>query len=267
MKTLIRSTLADAAAQDPISPRAMHAFIGAEYGGERNFTNTSVRQVDGPNGRTASVLNQHLKAGTFGMPGPPGNGTGISLTGTPLPRPYYEAAIEFDLRYVGSGRWPLGMKIPGLGGVLAGHGNSPPTGGAPSRYGFSARLMARRNKDDETTGALFGYLYRPLQTEEYGIDLPTGKILHWNTWYHIKQTLRMNAIYTEGKRPKADGVHQIYVDGDLAYESTTEIFRLWYQAKVTHLPWDIFCGGHDASWCPETDLDVQTTNLVLATNR
>lgn len=264
MKILLRSSLANVKVQDPISTPLMHQFLGARYGSDANFKHTSIQVAPDKTGKLVPVLNQHLAAGTFGMPGGGGNGTGLALTGTRLPEAFYEATIEYDVRFVGTSPWPFGGKLPGLGGIMPDHGN-PPTGGKPSKYGWSSRPMFRRVHGNPDVANLVDYLYHPDQTMNIGDDFKTDKFLHWENWHTIKQSVRMNSIYEEGERVKADGRLRMWLDGEMCIDQNDIIFRHWYAAKVTHMVFDIFCGGNDPAWAPLSDIDVQIKNLTITT--
>lgn len=267
--TALSSTLDAATVANPISLIDMRTFIGANYGGATNYQYTSVVSTTGPAGATSKVLNQHLEAGTWGMPGGTGNGTGIALTSTPLKGGAVdEASIEFDIRFVGSGQWDLGGKIPGLGGLFPGQGGGVPTGGTPSIYGWSGRSMFRRNNSAPTvSSAWVGYVYDPQQpADQYGQDRATTKLFTWNTWFHIKQAYKMNTVTSEGSAtPPANGVHRMWHNGVLCYENLAQVYRRYAAARITHLVWDNFCGGNDVTFAAPADFEIQFDNLLITT--
>jgi hypothetical protein len=266
--TALSSTLETATVANPIGLTDMRTFIGANYGGATNYQYTSVVSTAGTGGATSKVLNQHIEAGTWGMPGGTGNGTGIALTSTPLKGGAVdEASIEFDIRFVGSGQWDLGGKIPGLGGIRTGQAGGVPTGGDPQPYGWSGRSMFRRNNAAPTVSANWvGYVYDPLQAAgQVGQDRATGKLFTWGTWFHIKQAYRMNSITTEGSIGAANGVHRMWHNGVLCYENLAQVFRIYASARITHLVWDNFCGGNDVTFAAPADFEIQFDNLVITT--
>jgi hypothetical protein len=272
----INSNLESAVVQAPISREDMWAFTGTpNYGSYSNFQWTSVVQTDGPGGASSKVLNQHFgyNGGTNYAADP--TGTGLTLTSAVLAGgPVDEASIEFDFRckpsVAGSGTpWGYGGKIPGLAGV---HGsNSVPTGGNPSPNGFSARCMWRRENATSLRANLVGYFYSPqLAPNSIGNDLATGQFLYSNQWHHIKQYHKMNTVTTEGSTtPPADGIHRIWLDGVLVYESLTTVYRFYSDANINRLCWDNFYGGNDANdgfpWGPRVDADQQFDNFVVTT--
>jgi len=266
---VLSSTLDAATVANPISLTDMRTFIGANYGGATNYQYTSVVSTIGTGGTTSKVLNQYMRAGTWGMPGGTGNGTGIALTSTPLKGGAVdEASIEFDIRFVGSGQWDLGGKIPGLGGLLPGQSGGIPTGGTPSIYGWSGRSMFRRNNAAPTVSANWvGYMYDPTQpANQYGQDRATGQLFTWGTWVHVKQAYKMNTVTTEGStNPPADGVHRMWFNGNLVYENTSQVFRYYKAANITGIVWDNFCGGNDVSFAVPNDFNIQFDNLVITT--
>lgn len=267
--TALSSTLEAATVANPISLTDMRTFIGASYGGATNYQFTSVVSTTGPAGSTSKVLNQHMEAGTWGMPGGTGNGTGIALTSTPLKGGAVdEASIEFDIRFVGSGQWDLGGKIPGLGGLRPGASGGVPTGGDPSPDGWSGRSMFRRNNAAPTVSANWvGYMYDPQQAAgQYGQDRTTGKLFTWGTWFHIKTAYKMNTVTTEGSStPPANGVHRMWHNGVLCYENLAQVYRRYTAARITHLVWDNFCGGNDVTFAAPADFEIQFDNLLITT--
>jgi hypothetical protein len=268
----LRSTLANATVQSPILREDMWAFLGATYGNNANFTNTSVVLTDGPDGVTTKVLNQAFPSNSNSNYGMPSTGTGIALTSTPLiGGAVNEASIEYDFRAKSAGvPWGLGGKLPGLGGVLSGHGGVP-SGGSPSPYGWSGRCMWRRQGTDTANLAakFVGYVYDPTQTGEtgstYGQDRDTKKLLNRGQWHHIKIYYKMNTIATESSAGNPDGIHRIYLDGALVYENLAQVYRLYKAANITHIVWDNFYGGATDIWGPTSDTDQQFDNLVITT--
>jgi len=267
--SILSSNLETATVADPVSVADMQTFLGdtTGVGGAGNYAFTSVKWAAGRDQRSTKVLSQHLEQGGYGMPANGHGGTGIAIGRVDLKgAPIYEATIEYDVRFVGSGQWPYGGKLPGLGGVLAGHG-SPPSGGDPSPYGWSGRLMHRRTQANNPTapGKLVGYVYDPTQTGAgtTGQDRETGVELVWNRWYRVKQSYRMNNIVTEGVEGRPNGIHRIWVDDALVFENTKQVFRIYEQAKVTHYVHDVFLGGDDPAWSAPADLDVHIDNLLI----
>lgn len=249
----------------------MRTFLGiptVNYVGTANLTNTSVVQTDGPGGASSKVLNQAFPVNGGSNYGSPSTGTGITLAAVPLAGgPVEEATIEFDFRAKSAGvPWGWGGKIPGLAGIKPGAG-SPPSGGSPTADGWSGRLMFRRQGGDTTNllAKLVGYLYLPLQTADTtGLDVETGKFLVANQWHKLKQYYKMNTVTSEGTGV-ANGVHRIWLDGVLCYESTTTVFRVYQEAMITHMQWSNFYGGADAAWGPTSDTNQQFDNLVITT--
>jgi hypothetical protein len=267
--TILSSNLESATVASPISVADMQTFLGdtTQVGGASTYAFTSVKWAAGRDKLSTKVLSQRLARGTYGMPGNGHGGTGIAINGVNVAgAPVYEASIQYDVRFVGSGQWPFGGKLPGLGGMLVGHGN-PPTGGSPSPYGWSGRLMHRRTQKDNPSapGKLVGYVYDPTQigAGTVGQDRETGVELVWGRWYRVKQSYRMNNVITEGVAGRPNGVHRIWVDDVLVFEKTDQIFRVYEQAKVTHYLHDVFLGGNDPAWNAPADLDVHIDNLLI----
>lgn len=258
---------------------AKNASTGVEsgYGSYSNFTNTAAVQVnDGPYGSPSIVVEQNFPSNNNSNYAMPNTGTGISLTSTPLKGgAVEEASIEFHFRAVSAGvPWGWGGKIPGLGGLKPGASGGVPTGGQPSPNGFSCRMMFRRigtAADANMNANLVSYFYSPnLPAGAIGNDISTGKVLKANTWHKIKQYHKMNTVITEGDtNPPADGIHRIWLDDVLCYESTTTVYRFYTDAKITHLVWDNFYGGNDVTdgkpWGPVADTRHQFDNHVITT--
>jgi hypothetical protein len=252
---VVSSTAEGFTVADPIPIADMRSFLGitTSYGGSGNVGNTSVRTGTGPAGTTTKAVVQDFPAvvsGSTSNNGMPPTGTGIALTSAPLAGgAVNEASIEYDFRAVATGGppWGWGGKLPGLGGIGQGQ-SSVPTGGSPSPYGFSARLMFRRigtQAAANTQANLVGYFYSPdLPAGAIGNDIPTGKVLNANTWHHLKQYHKVNTVTTEGSTsPPANGIHRIWLDGVLCWESTTTVYRYYSDANINRLCWDNFYGG------------------------
>lgn len=273
----LMSDVESATVGSPITREDMWAFIGARGGSYSNFTNTSVVQTDGRGGATSKVIDQFYPSNGQSNYAMPPTGTGISLTSVvPIAGgSVEEATLEFDYRMkCASGvPWGWGGKIPGLGGKRPST-SSIPTGGSPSPNGWSARLMYRRDGTEAAASLranLVGYFYSPnLPAGAIGNDLSTGKYLQANTWHRLRQYHKMNTVTTEGSTtPPADGIHRIWLDDVLCYESTTTVYRFYTDAMITHLVWDNFYGGSDAAdgkpWGPLVDTHQQFDNLKITT--
>jgi hypothetical protein len=284
----INSDLEDATVISPMTRHDLWDFTGtltvnaqgaeSGYGSYSNLVNTSVVQTTGADGKTSKVWNQNYpyNGGTNYAADP--TGTGITLTSAPLKGGATdEASIEYDFRCFptvpGSGApWGWGGKLPGLAGTRSGY--SVPTGGNPAPTGFSARCMWRRYGTEAAANLqanLVGYFYSPLlPANAIGNDLSTGAFLWSNRWHHLKQYHKMNTVTTEGStNPPADGIHRIWLDGVLVYESTSTVYRLYSDANINRLCWDNFYGGNDASdgkpWGPRVDATQQFDNLYVLT--
>jgi len=260
----------------PIVREDFWKWIGSNSGSYSNFTNTSVVQTDGPGGATTKVLDQFFPSNGNSNYAMPPTGTGIAITSVaPLPGgSVEEASIEFWFRAKATGvPWGWGFKIPGLGGKRPSV-SQVPTGGQPSPNGWSGRLMGRRIGNAAAANLqadLKGYLYVPtLPANAFGNDLVTNRVLVANTWHKIKQYYKMNTVIAEGSTtPPADGIHRIWLDDVLCYESTTTVFRYYTDAMITNVVWDNFYGGNDATdgspWGPVVDTHHQFDQHIITT--
>lgn len=271
--TLISSNADGYTVASPISDGDMHDFIGANYGSTSNFVRTNVVAETGH----GNVVSQHFPADLH---------DGIALTGCPLSRAVDEATIEYDVRFKSTGTvttgalgalvrgnpWGLGGKLPGLGGKLPSAGGNPPTGNSPSPQGWSGRFMwitpsaGFGSESPQAPAEIIGYVYWPTQTPgTSGSNKRTGVPIVADTWYHIKQRYVMNSINVEGTSGNSDGIHQIWIDGTLRYQTTTQVWRIYEAARITHFVYDLFYGGPDDTWATTNDADVQVDNLLVET--
>jgi hypothetical protein len=173
-----------------------------------------------------------------------------------------EAYFRYYLR-LGENWNPIvdGGKLPGFAGTYgrAGWGMRP----ADGYNGWSARgaFMRHRVGDQNTTTwrGVGTYAYtastKDISGELWGWNLgPTGR-LQKNRWYSIEQHIRLN-------RPGAkDGVLQVWLDGQLAFQRTDLHFRDTTALKIESVWLNVYHGGTAVA---DRDLTLYMDNLVVA---
>jgi hypothetical protein len=117
-----------------------------------------------------------------------------------------------------------------------------------------------------------GYLYDPLQAAgSFGQNRHT--LVGWEgtggvavgDWVTVKQYYKMNTVTVDGTNWSADGIHRMYWNGVMVYEKTNQVFRKWAAGNITHLAYDVYYGGGDATWAPSGDTNIQIDNLLIQT--
>ncbi|MFZ1812572.1 MAG: polysaccharide lyase [Candidatus Saccharimonadales bacterium] len=248
------------------------AMGGASGGGSSTVANTSIIAA----ASHGNIIRQHF-VGDTATPATAkthfGGDWGI-VTNTPLTQPVDEATLTYDIRFAYNAAapngfdWVWGGKLPGLGGIRPGYGN-PPTGGSPSPNGWSGRGMWITKGSYPSvagTNEFISYIYDPTQAPgNYGQNRRTGKAFVADQWHTVTQYYKMNTIATEGVSGNTNGVHRVWFDGQLVYENTAQVFRIYEAAKITHLLWHMFYGGGDYNWAPSYDSDIDIDNLRITT--
>lgn len=264
--TMLHTTFDAFAVSSPMPITDMRLAMGNWTGGSSaTVINTSILAVTG----RGNVVRQHFLAGEFG-------GSYGIVVNTPLLYAVDEATISYDVRFVNSPTafdWAWGGKLPGLGGILPnnpGGLQNPPTGGSPSPYGWSGRGMwitpGSYPGSSSSPNEWVGYIYDPTQTAgNYGQNRQTNVSFSAGQWHTVTQYYRMNTINVEGLSGNSDGIHRMWLDGNLVYENTTQVFRLYQAANITHLMWHMFYGGATFDWAPAVDADVDIDNLLVTT--
>ncbi|MBL8121550.1 hypothetical protein JNM87_02265 [Candidatus Saccharibacteria bacterium] len=264
--TILHTTFDSFAVSSPMSITDMRAAMGNWTGGSgATVVNTSILAVAG----RGNVVRQHFLAGEFG-------GTYGIVINAPLQYAVDEATISYDVRFVNTPTafdWGWGGKLPGLGGVLPdnpGGLQNPPTGGSPSPYGWSGRGMwitpGSYPGSSNSPNEWVGYIYDPTQTAgNYGQNRQTDTSFTAGQWHTVTQYYKMNTINAEGSSGNSDGIHRMWLDGNLVYENTAQVFRIYEAANITHLMWHMFYGGATSDWAPAVDTDIDIDNLLITT--
>jgi hypothetical protein len=152
----------------------------------------------------------------------------------------FESGFEFSRG--NSGSVYGGGKLPGLGG-----GNRPGggAGAAGSQDGMSARFMFRRDPT-QSSPYLELYLYWRGQSGTYGdsIVLQTG--ITTNTWYTLKQRVRLGTT-------SSDGNVTVWINGAQKLNRNFRFLASGKTWKLNGIMHHAFMGGGDSSWAPTAD--------------
>lgn len=168
-----------------------------------------------------------------------------------------EAIMEYRVYFQGAGstntfKWAAGGKLPGLGGENS-LGKSIPTGCTKDlsniENGFSARFMwrSKSNNYDANQGQLVVYTYLPdRDINKCGVDIPVTD-LEPNTWYTIKQYIKLNSIGS------SNGVMKVWVNGSLKLTKTNIVYRKKSNILITSGLFHTYRGGKETNqvfWSP-----------------
>jgi hypothetical protein len=165
----------------------------------------------------------------------PGLGTPSGGTAPPLGRESCYARwclyIEDD---VAAGFNETGMKLPGLSNDDSGQGQS-----------VSSRT--EHSPPGPNNGGLYGFLtydYSIASGGGFGVITNANALLRSGRWYSFEQHLVMN---TPGV---ADGVYQLWVNGNLTLDRSNALFRSSSGVKPTILHLNVYHGGLNATKSP-----------------
>lgn len=245
---------------DPITIEDYRTAMGMTSGGG---SSTVARTAIVSEAGRGNIIRQHFHAGQYGT------ADGISVN-APLIMAVDEATITFDVRFTGGGfDWGWGGKLPGLAGIRPGYG-SPPSGGAPSPYGWSCRGMwitpGSYPGSSSVPNEWVGYMYDPTQLPgNYGQNHQTNVSFVADQWHTVRQYYKMNTVNVEGVSGNADGIHLMWLDDVLVYSNYTQVYRIYEEARITHLMWSMFYGGSTVDWAPAIDTDIDIDNLLIST--
>lgn len=244
---------------DPISLTDFRAAMGdSNVGGTSTVAQTALLAATSH----GQVIEQHFPGGSTNF-----DTTGIkAFIDEPFGSGVDEVTIEYWFRILGD--LGGGGKLPGPGGIVPGNGN-PPTGGSPSPYGWTARLMWLSDQyGGDVAGGheIIGYVYDPTQpSNNYGQNRHTGVEMLADTWFKGRQRIVMNTIASEGSSGNADGIHQIWINDSLVYSVTNQVWRIYAASPVTHLLWHEFYGGATNAWYPAADAEIEVDDLLITT--
>lgn len=140
-------------------------------------------------------------------------------------------------------------KLSGLCGGKCNSGGAIPTG----KDGWSSRVLWRALPENgNNPSGIAQYIYSPDQPDQYGA-MPA-----WNyggntftftpgVWHLVQSRVKMN---TPGKK---DGIIQSWLDGQLAYQSTTMRFRDVNTFAIDTFKFETFFGGSTSNFAPPKD--------------
>lgn len=141
-----------------------------------------------------------------------------------------EATLEYKVKFADDFVWATGGKLPGLGGASTSNG-SQPAGCTQNQNtienAFSCRLMWRSNTAHTQPPYLIVYDYLPNRETRCGGNTRLGNLqLQRNTWYTVKQYLKLN---TPGQE---NGILKMYIDGEQLVDLDDVMFRLSGKGSV-----------------------------------
>ena len=174
-------------------------------------------------------------------------------------RTYDKLLMEYDFKVSSNFQWKWGGKLPGLASGTDASGGA----NAGNSTGWTARFMWRQN------GKLVAYLYRinePAGTG-YGEDVD----LRWprsgdpvylarNTWYRLKQEIRLNT------NNQANGRIKVWLNGAKVLDKGGIKWRNHGNRKIDNLYFSTFPGGgNDSNWWPTVTQQAFFDNLHVFT--
>lgn len=179
-----------------------------------------------------------------------------------------EAVLQYRVKFADDFVWATGGKLPGLGGA------STPNGAQPAgctqnqntiENAFSCRLMWRSNTAHTQPPYLIVYDYLPNRETRCGGNTRLGDLkLERNTWYTVKQYLKLN---TPGQE---NGVLKMYIDGELLVDLDDVMFRLSGKGsvKINSVVMHTYRGGNrsDDWWQSPQDDYVYFDDFKVWTN-
>ncbi|MCE2964796.1 MAG: hypothetical protein LW855_03285 [Alphaproteobacteria bacterium] len=174
---------------------------------------------------------------------PPGGLEFLALVG--MPADATAACLGYDVMVPLGFQFGKGGKLPGLYGVKTSNPAAWPASGCRSgaeNQGFSARYMWREG------GAGAVYVYVPGRQENCGTYYGKGSFtLVPGQTQRLTQEIRLN---TPGK---ADGVLNVWVDGELVFTEQAFIWRETGDIMLRGLFFSTFFGGKSPDWAsPQT---------------
>jgi hypothetical protein len=203
-----------------------------------------------------------------------GGNTGVAYSFIELPRQPTGAFVQrFRLRFGAGFETAKGGKVgPGIGGwtpttaPVAPYSSltAPVSGGNTSPYSFSCR------GEWGSDGRIHEICYFPWRANYtagstvYGVGRALNIAPHVkgefftyerritpNTAYET-DTTRDPRTLVQGVDYLANGIHEVYVDGVLAYQKTDEVFNLYATQNFAGML-SFFRGGGDSTWSATTD--------------
>jgi len=207
--------------------------------------------IPDPEGQFSQMMRVHYPAGSASpsvsrKTGAPLGGVqfyaGLGLT------PTDEIHLSYFIRFSDNFDFVKGGKLPGLfGGTVHSGGNIP-----DGTNGFSTRYMWRKDGQGEI------YAYLP-SSSKYGTSIGRGA---WHfepgKWHYLEQRVVLN------QPGEADGLIQVWLDGELVLEQTELEFRTNDQLKIEGLFFSTFFGGGDPSWATPKDVFIDFAQFQIS---
>lgn len=203
---------------------------------------------------------------------------GATAMGIPLvDKTRSELWFEIQYKFVGAAfDFQIAGKLPGLSWVKPGIGITYPGGCKPNitDEGGSARHMWESTFGmPDYTGAtyLYGFdssgqnngcgeeafWYDPPTTPQGTTTSPPAVLMTPNVWHTTTDHIRLN---TPGV---ANGVIQTWHDGTLVYDRSNRQQRSRSDALFGGIMWDIFYGGSNSSYAPDTDQHIYINDVKV----
>lgn len=167
-----------------------------------------------------------------------------------------EAVVEYKVKFDKNFIWTYGGKLPGLGGSSLTSNGAIPSGGTKNlnyiTNGFSARLMWRQSGAGNPARFVVYTYFPDRDIEKSGVEIAFLRDIKLDTWYTIKQYIKLN---TPGMR---DGLLKMYVNGEIKLDRDDILYRNEGKSnvKINALILNTYRGGgkDDTRWhSPTTD--------------
>lgn len=189
-----------------------------------------------------------------------------------LDEEYEEAYLSYRIKFKSGFDFVRGGKLPGLAGGSSPSGSSP----ADGFNGWTGRLMWRTDFEG-TSGSPEQLVSNAISYAKYtdsgfAGDGEQEDKLYWfgadddlkpinsGQWYQITQRVKLN------QPGVADGILQIWLDGELVHDQTDVLFRLTPDLKIDQMYFSTFFGG-GSSWKTSKDETVYFDDFVISVPR
>lgn len=185
-----------------------------------------------------------------------------------LPETVEEAYLSYRIKFKNGFDFVRGGKLPGLAAENAPTGSTA----ADGTNGWTARLMWRTDFEG-TSGQPEQLQAEAISYAKYFQSGPNGdgqedkiywvdadenrKILDSDTWYQVIQRVKLN---TPGV---ADGILQIWLDGELVHEQTDVVYRTVAGLEIDQMYFSTFFGG-GSSWKTSKDETVYFDDFKIS---
>ena len=224
-----------------ITPSASNLadFFGSEFDASKSFCSFDKQNVQ----LLGDVLRVSYAAGSSAP------SAGAPYGGAQLCEPFAggtrtEATLSYQVRFPVGFQFVKGGKLPGIYG-----GKEPFSGGKHTSDGWSMRLMWRTGG----AGEVYSYIST---TSGYGDEYGTGNFTFAadGKWHTVSEHIVVN---TPGN---ADGTVTLSYDGHVAI-TKTGLAITKTNTPAQGIFFSTFYGGHDKSWSPTTDQQLDFTGF------